>query len=72
VKERNKNFKALNEELRKKFENTEHKQEVSRRKVKEFKEKCDEHLTRYESMYKDLVRQYEEAQVQISNSVNSA
>jgi len=36
VKERNKNFKQLNEELRRKFDNVEHKREESKRKVKEF------------------------------------
>ena len=55
VKERNKNIKKQNEELRNKFESFEHKQEVSKRKVKEFQEKCDEHLARYEAMYQDLV-----------------
>ncbi len=36
VKERNKNFKQLNEELRIKFDKVEHKREESKRKVKEF------------------------------------
>ena len=62
----------MNEELREKFDNFEVKREFSKRKVKEFKEKCDSQLERYEQLYKDLVQQFEGERVQISSSVSSA
>jgi hypothetical protein len=62
----------LNDELKEKFDNFEHKREVSKRKVKEFKEKCDSQIERYEQLYKDLVKQCEGERVQISSTVSSA
>jgi hypothetical protein len=44
----------------------------SRRKVTEFQEKCDEHLKRYESLYKDLESKYTSAHINLSETVSNA